>query len=290
MRIGIIGATGWLGSALGSRLLSQGIVDADRLLLANRSGPRADYQGHVVAWARDAQDLADRCDAIVLSVRPQDWPALTLQAPGRLVLSFMAGVPASALARTGGRIVRAMPNAAAEVGRSYSPWWAAAEVGEADRRAVRQILSAIGEDEIAMESQLDLMTALPGSGPAYAALMATAMAGYMLDRGVPHAIAWRAAQAAVCDGAALLQDRIEASPDMVRAYRDYRGTTAAGIEAAEAAGFSAAVRAALDAATLAARRLSAAAAAEPALPSAASSAAIGAAGNPPAAALFHHTS
>lgn len=69
MRIGIIGATGWLGSALGGRLLSSQVVDPQDLVLLNRSGARADYHGRRdIAWAADPQDLVARCD--VVSVRP----------------------------------------------------------------------------------------------------------------------------------------------------------------------------------------------------------------------------
>lgn len=256
MRIGIIGATGWLGSALGGRLLSLGIVTPDRLVVANRSGARTDYHGHAVTWVRDAVQLAALSDIVVVSVRPQDWPALGLRAEGKLVLSFMAGVGSDRLRDCGGRIVRAMPNAAADIGRSWTHWWAGQGVTDADRQAVTTILSAIGtSDEIARESQIDLMTALPGSGAAYPALMAVAMARFMTDNGLPPDIAWRAADAAVCGGAAMLAGRIADAPALLAAYRDYRGTTAAGIDAAEAAGFSAAIRAALDAAARKARAM-----------------------------------
>lgn len=257
MRIGIIGATGWLGSALGKRLLELGLVVAEDLVLLNRSGPRPEYHGHDrVIWAKDATDLARQVDVVVLSVRPQDWPALDLRAEDRLVLSFMAGVRGEALRACGGRVVRVMPNAAAEIGQSYSPWWAASKLSDADRAAVTQVLSAIGtSDELASEDQINLMTALPGSGAAYPALMAVAMAGFLRERGVAEQIAWRSAEAAVCGGAQLLAGRIAEAPAMVAAYRDYRGVTAAGLEAAEEAGFSRAILRALEAATEAARRL-----------------------------------
>lgn len=259
MRVGIIGATGWLGSALGARLLAAGIVPPERLVVANRSGRRADYHGHAVRWARDSAELVSLSDVVVVSVRPGDWPALDLRADGRLVVSFMAGVGAACLARCGGRIVRAMPNAAAEIGASYTPWWADAAVTAPDRQVVTTILSAIGtSDELDAESQIDLMTALPGSGAAYPALMAVAMARFMTDQGVPEALAWRAAEAAVCGGAALLAGRIAEAPALLDAYRNVRGTTAAGLEAAEAGGFSTAIRSALEAATQKARAMTAA--------------------------------
>ena len=206
-------------------------------------------------WASDAADLAARTDGLVLSVRPEDYPALRLRAQDRLIVSLMAGVPLATLASSGGRIVRAMPNAAAETGRSYTPWLAGAGVTAEDRLFVRALLARIGtEDEVPHERDIDLLTALSGSGAAYPALMAEAMLGHARAAGLPEPVARRAVEAAVCDGGAMLRGRIETAPEMLATYRAYRGTTAAGLDAAERAGFAAAIDAALAAATDKARR------------------------------------
>jgi pyrroline-5-carboxylate reductase len=250
VKVGIIGATGWLGSALGGGLLGTGSVAPADLVLLNRSGPRADYHGaHDVVWAQDVPDLVERAEVVVVAVRPQDWDGLALVAPGRLVISFMACVSVAALAGSGARIVRAMPNAAAELGRSYTPWLAGSGVTDDDRAAVRAILSAIGtEDQIAFEAQIDFLTALSGSGAAYPALMAIAMLDAAREAGLDEGVAERAVSAAVCDGAAMLAGRIGDAAAMIETYRGYRGTTAAGLAAAEAAGFRQAVMSALSAA------------------------------------------
>lgn len=257
MRLGIIGATGWLGGALGRAVLERGLVAAPDLVLLNRSGVRPDYYGRPdVTWAKDVADLVALVDAVVLAVRPEDFAALGLRATGRLVISFMAGVPMAALAGTGGRVVRAMPNAAAERGRSYTPWLADAAVEEADRRVVQAILGAIGtEDEVAHEGQIDYLTALSGSGSAYPAMMAAAMLADARGRGLAEAVARRAVEAVICDGAEMLRGRIEDAPALVETYRAYRGTTAAGLDAAEARGLPDSVAEALDAATRKAGRM-----------------------------------
>lgn len=257
MRIGIIGGTGWLGSALGRRVLDCGLVAAPDLVLLNRSGPRPDYHGRAdVTWASDAADLVERVEVVVLSVRPEDYDQFALRAADRLVISFLAGVRMSALSETGGRVVRAMPNAAADLGRSYTPWLAAPDVTQSDRALVRALLATIGtEDEVHDEDHIDILTALSGSGAAYPALMATAMLRQARAQGLPEHIARPAVEAAVCGGADLLRGRIESAPELVAAYRDYRGTTAAGLDAAEAKGFVAAIEAALRAATEKAGRM-----------------------------------
>lgn len=259
MKIGIIGATGWLGSALGSHLLRSKVVDAEDLVLLNRSGPHDHYHGYRdVTWARHAADLVAQCDVVVLSVRPDDWQSLQLEAPDRLVISFMAGVTLAQLRACRGRVVRAMPNAAAGIGASYSPWLGGPDLAASDRDTVRTILGVIGtEDEVAEEYQIDLMTAAPGSGAAYPALMAVAVADWLMIRGVPEPAAWRAAEGMISGGARLLDVRPGNVPAIIKGYRDYRGTTAAGLAAAEASGFTSSMHQALDAAAEVARKISA---------------------------------
>ena len=227
-------------------------------MLLNRSGARpAEFDHPQIGWARNVDDLVARSDAVVVSVRPEDFAALHLRAPGRLVVSLMAGVPLVALEEiTRGRGVRAMPNAAAELNRSYTPWLAGAEVTEEDRAFVRALLARIGtEDEVGDESQIDYLTALSGSGAAYPALLAAALLSHARARGLPDRLALRAVEAVVCDGADLLRGLIGSAPDLVETYRAYRGTTAAGLEAAEKGGFSDSVASALEAATQKAGRM-----------------------------------
>ncbi|MFC0198844.1 pyrroline-5-carboxylate reductase family protein [Paracoccus rhizosphaerae] len=250
MKIGIIGATGWLGSATGAKLLAKGVVAPCDLVLLNRSGARADYHGHSdVTWAMDVADLAGQSDVIILSVRPANWPGLGLRAPDKLLISFMAAVGLSALSASGARIVRAMPNAAIEIGASYSPWVAGPGVTGRDRDWVRTILSAIGTgDELATEDQIDLMTAVPGAGAAYPAFMAVAVSRWLTDRGIAPNVAWRATEGMICGGARLLEGRADQAACVLNTYRAYDGTTAAGVAAAEAHGFADCLHAALDAA------------------------------------------
>lgn len=250
MKIGIIGGLGWIGGALGRRLLETGMVAPADLTVISRRSPQADYYGHTaVHWAGSVAELVQRSDIVVIAVRPQDWLALELRAEGKLVVSMMAMVSATDLAQTRGRVVRVMPNALAEQARSYSPWFAGPGVTVADKLALGQILASIGTaDEVASEAHLDVMTVLPGSGPAYPALMAAAMLEFARKAGLPEAIARRAVEAAICDGSSLLVGRVETAEATVQTFRDYAGITAAGLNAAEAGGFSTAVTAALTAA------------------------------------------
>lgn len=248
-RVGIVGGNGWIGGALARALVATGTLDATALTLSCRRAAPDWLPG--AAWTHDNQALADASDVVVLSVRPQDWPEVDLVAPGKLVVSVMAGVSLAAIAaRTGTpRVVRALPNAAAEVGRSYTPWAATAAVTNADRAAVRSLVAAIGSgDELADEAAIDYMTGLSGTGPAYPALLAVAMIRDAITRGLPPDVARRAVVETLIGTGRLLEKSGEDPEATVAAFVDYRGVTAAGIEAMRAAGFDAAVAAGLTAA------------------------------------------
>ena len=89
IRLGIVGGAGWLGGAIAGAALAAGVVRADTLALSYRRAKPDRFAG--AFWTHDNQALADRCDVIMLSVRPQDWPPLAIDARGKQVISVMAG-------------------------------------------------------------------------------------------------------------------------------------------------------------------------------------------------------
>lgn len=249
--IGIIGASGWLGRALAEALVAAGIFDEKRLVLSYRSQAPSFLPD--AAWTRNNQDLVDRCDVILLSVRPHDFSSLEVRSGGKLVISVMAGVTALAISRrfATDRVVRCLPNAAAEVGRSYTPWFGSSGVTDKDRELVARILGACGTaDEVHSEADIDYFTGLTGSGPAFPALLAEAMMNDAIRRGISGDIAVRSVTTLLAGTGALLDRRRERPDEVVRTFLDYRGTTAAAIEAMRNAGFEEAVRCGLSAALL----------------------------------------
>lgn len=259
-RIGILGGVGWLGGAIARAALRAGAIAPENLWLSGRTARRdgvADWPAVTVTADNDA--LVAAVNTVVLSVRPDDFRALRLELRGKLVVSVMAGVTSAQIAEaTGaGRVVRSLPNAAAEFGLSFTPWHASPGVSAADRALVRALLGACGaEAEIDAESQLDLFTALTGSGPAFPALLADAMIAAAEAQGLDPALA-EAAVRQVMRGAGEAIARDPASPaQTVRSFVDYAGTTAAGLVAMQEAGLPAAVARGIEAATRKARALS----------------------------------
>ncbi|WVT75772.1 pyrroline-5-carboxylate reductase dimerization domain-containing protein (plasmid) [Sinorhizobium chiapasense] len=242
LRVGIIGGAGWLGGAIAEAILDAGIAEPQNLSLSYRSERPNRFDRSF--WTSDNQALADRSDVIVLSVRPADWPSLNVDAEGKLLISVMAGIRLSALGarhRTG-RVVRALPNAATEVRKSFTPWIAAADVREDDRSIIRAIFDACGsQDEVRSEAEIDYLTGLTGSGPAFPALLAEAMMADAISHGLAPEIAKRAVNTLIVGAGRLLEQRDECPAETVQTFLDYRGTTAAAIEEMRAAGFGAAV-------------------------------------------------
>ena len=242
LKIGVIGGAGWLGGAIADALIDADVTRRDCLTLSYRSSHSDRLAG--VTWTTDNQELADRSDLILLCVRPADWADLHVDARGKLLISVMAGIGLEALGarhRTE-RVVRALPNAAAEVRKSYTPWLAAPAVGEDDRRSVRRILEACGtQDEVSSEAAIDYLTGLTGSGPAFPALLAEAMMQDAVAQGLDRELARRAVNA-VLVGAGRLIERHDGCPSQtVRTFLDYRGTTAAAIEAMTSSGLRTAI-------------------------------------------------
>jgi pyrroline-5-carboxylate reductase len=247
--VGIVGGTGWLGLALGRNLLRRGLP-ADALSVTNRRGPTNDYAGHAICWATGLADLVARSGIVVLSVRPEDYAVPAPQDHDGLVVSFMVGVPLHRLARDWprARIARAMPGGGATQGTAHVPWCGDLTVEDAAR--VTWLLSAIGiVDRVVDEGALAYLSALSGSGAAYPALMAQAMLADAIARGIAPDVAWNAVRSVICDSPDLFRDDPAQIDALLAAYHGYRGVTAAGLSAAEAAGFPDAIRSALAAAT-----------------------------------------
>lgn len=246
--IGIIGGAGWLGGAFAEAIVREGIVPEERLVLSYRSKRPQFLSGAL--WTRDNQELADRCDVVIASVRPHDFAAVGATAGGKTVISFMAGITLSELTARfqTDKVVRSLPNAAAEVRKSYTPWIASPSLTHEDRGLVRRILEACGTaDEVEKESDIDYFTATTGTGPAFPALLAMAMMNDAIARGIDPVTARRSVNALLVGTGRLVEARDENPADVVQTFLDYRGVTAAAIEAMRASGIDNAVASGLEA-------------------------------------------
>lgn len=241
-KIGIVGGAGWLGKAIASAMLEANLINPSNLTLSFRSNKYDGLNG--VNWTQNNQNLADNSDVIIISVRPEDWPSISLDAKGKLVISVMAGIGINALAErhNTNRVVRVLPNAAAEIQKSFTVWYASDQLNDNDRALVRAIFDACGtEDEAKDEREIDYFTALTGSGPAFPALLAEAMTKHAIEFGISPKRANKAARAVIMGAAGLLEKNNQTAAEILNSFMEYQGTTAAALEAMRAEGFDKAV-------------------------------------------------
>jgi len=257
MTLGIIGGTGWLGSAIAKRLLATGHVVPGDLWLSNRSGRRDGFEDHpAVTITGNTADLVAACDTIVLAVRPEQLQDAGLDLSGRLVISVMASTPMARLHELTGadRVVRTMPSPAVEHGEGFTPWYAAAVTAD-DKAAVQALFDACGiAEEVADEAQVDWFTGLTGPNPGLFGYAAHALIEATVAHGIDRAVAERAIRFhAMAAGAQIWRSELRPAEDYQHTL-DYGGVTTAGFEAATDAGAMEAFDAALKAAFEVAKR------------------------------------
>lgn len=254
-RMGSALIRGWIADGLGPRLVA---VDP----FMDRTLARAIRKAGGLALRAPPRDLVP--SAIVLAMKPQGMEdavrPLGALARRAVTISIAAGVPVAKLkAWTGsGAIVRAMPNLPASIGAGVTAAFAARGVKPGQAKLALRLLRASGAVVwAAREAQMNAVTAVSGSGPAYVFLLAEALADAGLAAGLPRALAATLARKTVEGAGALLAAMPETEPGSLRqSVTSPGGTTAAALSVLMAAdGLPDLMRRAVAAATARAREL-----------------------------------
>lgn len=247
---------GNMASAIIGGLRRQGVavqsIQVVEPLAEQRERLRSQWDVHVLAHA-DAS-LA-RAELVVWAVKPQACAQAAQQAgphtAGALHLSVAAGITTDSMAAWLGsqRIVRAMPNTPALVGRGITGLFARPAVSVQEKQSIETIIATTGQWVwLQAEEQLDAVTALSGSGPAYVFYFLEAMvdAGVQMGLTADHA---RRLAIATFSGSSALADASNETLEVLRERVTSKGgTTYAALSAMQASGvkgqFIAAMRAA----------------------------------------------
>ncbi|MFC3613991.1 pyrroline-5-carboxylate reductase [Lutimaribacter marinistellae] len=176
---------------------------------------------------------------VLIAVKPQMMadalPGITdLAGGGTLFLSVAAGTPIATFERILGAetpIVRAMPNTPAAVGRGITALVGNASTSEEDLATAETLLQAVGQTvRLDAEEQMDAVTGVSGSGPAYVFHLIETLAAAGAAQGLPDDLAMRLAKATVA-GAGALAEAAEESPEQLRVnVTSPNGTTQAALE------------------------------------------------------------
>ena len=269
--IAMLGA-GSMGRAILSGLLAPGVQVAG-IRVTNRSAARAatlaDAPG-VTAYATETRANANRlavegAQVVLVAVKPAMVRDLLAEigdslAPGTVVVSVAAGVTAAtmeSLLPDSVSVVRAMPNTPAVVGKAVTGVSAGSRTDPEDLALVRALFETVGEVVEVPESQLDALSTISGSGPAYVFLLIEALTEAAVQKGFTPAQAATLVNGTFLGAAELLVSSGEAPAELRRRVTSPNGTTERAIAVLADADLPALFARATDAALARARALAA---------------------------------
>lgn len=262
--IGFLGA-GQMATALAKGWLGSGLLDAERSTAADpyAAATQLFRTKTGLTTAASNRDVLTQTDVLVLAVKPQILPNLLEEIrphlePRHLLISIAAGVQIREFeARLGSqtRIVRVMPNTPALLGASAAGYSANAAATADDLALVGRLFSAVGVAYALPEGQLDAVTGLSGSGPAFVYVLIEAMADGGVRMGLPREVALKLAAQTVLGSARMVLETGQHPGQLKDAVASPGGTTIAGLHALERGGLRASIMDAIEAATLRATEL-----------------------------------
>jgi pyrroline-5-carboxylate reductase len=263
-RVAILGA-GRLGESMLRGLLSTGWREPHEVVVTSRRAERRDALATLYGVDATPDNAAATRDArlVVLSVKPQDTATVLGEiaasiSPEQTLLSVAAGVTTPAIESRlpeGARVVRAMPNAPALVHEGIAGLCGGEHARDEDLEMATSALGHLGAVVRVAEDDMDAVTALSGSGPAYFALLAEAMIEAGLLLGLSRDVSTRLVVQTMFGSARLLRDEQMHPVELREAVTSPGGTTTRAIRELERSGVRAAFLNAINAATERSREL-----------------------------------
>ena len=256
-----------MGQAILRGLVLSGVVSGKDIVVCDvTDGHLKDLLAETGSpFCNNPGEAAGLASAILLAVKPKDMERVLNDIPpgsvrGKLLISIAAGTTLRMLTSIlppGARIVRAMPNTPALVRMGVTAYTAEHDVTPEDHEFVRSLFAALGSVHLVTEAELEVVTGLSGSGPAYIMTVIEAMADGAVRCGLGRELALEMAARTVA-GAGELVLRTGQHPASLRdAVASPGGTTMAGLAALEARGLRSALIEAVTAATLKGREMAA---------------------------------
>jgi pyrroline-5-carboxylate reductase len=240
-KIAFIGG-GNMASAIIGGLIRQGFPIADLMVVEPwaEARERLQHDFGLVAHAQAGQFLADAA-LVVWAIKPQSFKEACLPVAAycssALHLSVAAGIRSASISAWLGneRVIRSMPNTPALIGKGITAMFARPAVTQADRDWASEVISTTGSYVwLDAEEQLDAVTAISGSGPAYVFYLMEAMTETGVQMGLPREQAYQLAVATFIGAGELARASTE-PPEVLRARVTSKGgTTYAAISSMDA--------------------------------------------------------
>ncbi|HET9233018.1 MAG TPA: pyrroline-5-carboxylate reductase [Candidatus Eisenbacteria bacterium] len=262
--VGFLG-TGNMAEALIKGLIGAAVVEPSQIWGSDPRKQRCDEMADRfgIHATTSNVEVAEKSAILILSVKPQVLPKVLDEVtakvqPHALVISIAAGIPVATLERhlpLGTRVVRTMPNTPALVGAGATAIAAGGHATEQDLADATAIFEAVGMTVSLDEDQLDAVTGLSGSGPAYVFLIIEALSDAGVKMGLSRYNAQALAAQTVLGSAKLLIETNEHPGRLKDMVTSPGGTAIDGIATLEAGGLRTTLINAVEAATRRSREL-----------------------------------
>ena len=240
MKLTFIGA-GNMAEAIVAGIVDKQVVAAGDICVTDISELRLQHfiEKHRVCTSLHNSAAVAQADTVVLSVKPQVFPEVWPEVegalkPDALVVSIMAGIPSAKIA--GGkpiRVVRVMPNTPSLVGEGAAGIAPGEFATEEDLQTAETLMSAVGTTVFVEEEEINAVTALSGSGPAYVFYLLESMLEAAEQMGLESEISRELALATVIGAAKLMKETGEEAAALRAKVTSKGGTTEAAIHVME---------------------------------------------------------
>ena len=267
-KLGFIGG-GNMAEAMIKGLLSASFIEAKNIFVSEPSEAKRDtlHAEYKIKVSADNRELVKKCDILILAVKPQIFQEVlvdicSLVDSDKLVISIAAGVPISIMddALRGDKnkkfsIVRTMPNTPALVQEGVTAIASGQHVSKTDVKIAHRIFEAVGRTVDVEEDQLDAVTGLSGSGPAYIFMLIEALSDAGVKMGLSREVSTTLTIQTVLGSAKLARESGKHPGELKDMVTSPGGTTISGLHALEEGSLRTTLMNAVEDATLRSREL-----------------------------------
>jgi pyrroline-5-carboxylate reductase len=260
--LGFIGG-GNMAEAMIRGLLTSGFIEAKSIWVADALPARLDFlhREYKVRALVDNRQVVEKSDILILAVKPQTMKKVLAEirdsmGTGKLAISVAAGVSIktieeglSGAGKKAVPVVRTMPNTPALVQAGVTAIAGSAHVSKGDMQVAHRIFEAVGKTVDVEEDQMDAVTGLSGSGPAYIFMIIEALSDAGVKMGLSREVANVLTLQTVLGSAKLAQDSGKHPGQLKDMVTSPGGTTIAGLHTLEAGGLRTTLMNAVEAAT-----------------------------------------
>ncbi|MES2693199.1 MAG: pyrroline-5-carboxylate reductase [Verrucomicrobiota bacterium] len=263
-QIAFLGSGNMAGAMVDGLLAKKTATPANLICLGGDDDTAAKLQARTgIGVSRSLDELLGEAGTLVVAFKPQHLasadPRLAELTRGKLIVSILAGKKITSLARAfphARNIVRTMPNTPGQIGAGVTCWCAQQPLTAADRTAVEALLQSLGETVEVPETDLDAVTGVSGSGPAYVFEFAAALRDAGIAAGLSKEVSEKLSVETLLGAARLLAHK-KIDPETLRdQVTSPNGTTYAGLQKMKARDFRGIIKETVLAATARSKELS----------------------------------